>query len=276
MPLLRWLTVLALFVATSAALAALSEVAINGWGARPRPGAQVRRQFVAKDGEGTASRTRRFNYLLYLPRDYYEGRLWPLVVFLHGLGNPETEVRLHGPPHLVDGGKQFDFILLSPECADSRWEAKEVLSLIKHVSNSFSVDADRVYLTGLSAGGVATWNITCDDPGRFAAIAPLCGGGDVAKACRLKNVPVWAFHGGVDLPAVIEANTAMVAAVKKCGGRRETYGLSKERSRCLGPGLQRPATLRVVPCPVASSALMRARGKQAAILFGRLYLGSAT
>ncbi len=80
------------------------------------------------------------------------------------------------------------------------------------------VDADRIYLTGLSLGGYGIWNIAIDHPERFAAIAPICGAGESDNACRLKSVPVWAFHGGSDSVVPLKDDQDMVDAVRACGG----------------------------------------------------------
>ena len=69
-----------------------------------------------------------------------------------------------------------------------------------------NIDADRVYLTGLSMGGYGTWSLGMAEPERFAAIAPICGGGELLKILlvtparkeALQKLPVWAFHGGKD------------------------------------------------------------------------------
>jgi predicted peptidase len=68
-------------------------------------------------------------------------------------------------------------------------------------------------------GAFGTWNVAAYDPNRFAAIAPLAGGGDVNQAKRLKNVPVWAFHGAKDYVVPLEWEKAMVDAVRQQGGR---------------------------------------------------------
>ena len=79
-------------------------------------------------------------------------------------------------------------------------------------------DPDRVYLTGLSMGGFGTWSLAMAYPDRFAAIAPICGGGDPQLACALKDVPVWAFHGAKDPTVPLEQSEQMVQALEACGG----------------------------------------------------------
>ncbi len=191
--------------------------AVEAWQNRPRPGVQASHQYVPPKDGGMP-----IDYLIYLPREYEPSRKWPLVIFLHGSGARGQDlqlVRREGLARLVDLGEQFDFILVSPQCAtNSTWAPEKIVELTEHVSNSFSVDRDRVYLTGNSMGGYGTWAAASFAPGRFAAIVPLCGGGDAAQARRLVNLPIWAFHGASDDVVPLEASEAMVDAVKKCGG----------------------------------------------------------
>ena len=239
--LLVWLIVLLLLLPVSAALAVLAETALTAWQNRPRPGVQVLQRYVTEaelrgrafpsgawGGKGDSpifverklgQSPRKIEYLLHLPREYDAGRKWPLLVCLHGSGNPVTEVRLHGPTQLIDQGKHFDFIIVSPLLSEGlRQDRESLVALIEHVSNTLAVDRDRVLLTGISSGGAATWCLACYDPDRFAAIAPVCGGGDVTEATRLQNVPAWTFCGERDRRGLIRANNEMVNAVNECGG----------------------------------------------------------
>jgi predicted peptidase len=160
---------------------------------------------------------------LYLPPDYYEYSEWPLVVYLHGAGSRGQDLELVRRECLAGQilqGKPFDFLLLASQCPDhSAWSPELVVGLIEQITSSFSIDRDRVYLTGLSMGGLGTWATAIHDPARFAAIAPLCGGGNPEQAEQLKNMPVWAFHGDKDTVVPFRATQAMVEAVRKCGGQ---------------------------------------------------------
>jgi len=166
------------------------------------------------------------NYLLYLPADYGKDvkKQWPLIMFLHGAGERGKNVlavRKHGPPKLAAQGKQFDFIIISPQCPNDVWWPEKtdmLISLLDDIEAKYRVDTDRVYLTGLSMGGFGTWSLAIAYPDRFAAIAPICGGGERYGAYRLKKVPVWAFHGAKDPVVPVERSKEMVEAVKKVGG----------------------------------------------------------
>lgn len=160
-------------------------------------------------------------YLLYLPQGYNDDttKHWPLMLFLHGSGERGDDldkVKVHGPPKLVAAGKQFPFIIVSPQCPDGEWWVPQQLSdLLDSVSAQYRVDADRVYLTGLSMGGYGTWELATEYPDRFAAIAPICGVGDARDVERIKHLPVWAFHGGKDPTVPLEADQKVVDALKQ-------------------------------------------------------------
>jgi predicted peptidase len=122
---------------------------------------------------------------------------------------------------MIAQGKPFDFIIVSPQCPNDIWwpEQTDVLiSLFDDIETKYRVDTDRIYLTGLSMGGFGTWSLTERYPQRFAAIAPICGGGERYAANRLKDVPVWAFHGAKDNVVPVARSQEMVDAVKKAGG----------------------------------------------------------
>jgi predicted peptidase len=89
--------------------------------------------------------------------------------------------------------------------------------LLDRILADYRVDPDRVYLTGLSMGGFGTWDWACQHADRFAAIAPMCGGGNAGLAHRLKNLPVWVFHGEADPVVPIVKSQEMVDALKKAG-----------------------------------------------------------
>lgn len=169
--------------------------------------------------------TLKLDYLLYLPQEYGTSRKdWPLLIFLHGLGErgPDIDkVKMHGPPKRIEQGQQFPFIVVSPQCPEGSWwpyETDKVLALLDEVTKTYHVDKSRVYLTGLSMGGFGTWAVASVAPNRFAAIAPVCGGGVRFLAANLKNVPVWAFHGGADSAVPVERSQEMVYAVNEAGG----------------------------------------------------------
>jgi predicted peptidase len=164
------------------------------------------------------------DYLLFLPRDYNakKSRRWPLILFLHGAGERGTNLWLvakHGPPKIVRTKPEFPFIVVSPQCpAGQRWDNATLLGLLDVVIKKYRVDKSRIYLTGLSMGGFGTWNLGVSYPEKFAAIAPICGGGQPSRARALKKVPIWAFHGAKDETVPPRATEDMVEAVRAAGG----------------------------------------------------------
>jgi predicted peptidase len=164
----------------------------------------------------------RMGYLLYLPKDYDTQKAWPLLLFLHGAGERGDDlerVKIHGPPKLIAQGKDFPFLVVSPQCpADKWWEPIELVALLDEVSGKYKVDPERVYASGLSMGGFGTWRLAFYAPNRLAAIAPICGGGETYWARSFARLPVWAFHGAKDDGVPEERSRAMVDALKKAGG----------------------------------------------------------
>ncbi len=166
------------------------------------------------------------SYLLFLPKDYNSDpeKKFPMILFLHGAGERGDNLELvkaHGIPKIVEKNEDFPFIAVSPQCpADSWWtlELEALEALLNDIINKYKVDIDRIYLTGLSMGGFATWSLAIRNPNTFAAIAPICGGGDPNKVCTIKDVPAWVFHGAKDELVPLQQSENMVKALKECGG----------------------------------------------------------
>jgi predicted peptidase len=162
------------------------------------------------------------DYLIYLPPDYGQKNNWPLLLFLHGAGERGSDldlVKKHGPPKLIDRGNAFPFIVVSPQCPKGRaWQPMELTALLDDVIAKYKVDQDRICVTGLSMGGFGTWALAAYSPNRFAAIVPICGGGEPFWAKRLAHLPVWVFHGAKDPGVPLRRSQEMVDALKKAGG----------------------------------------------------------
>lgn len=162
------------------------------------------------------------DYLLYLPTDYAQKDSWPLLLFLHGAGERGEnldQVTFHGPPKLIAAGKDFPFIVVSPQCPkDRRWEPFELSALLDEIVEKHKVDRERIYVTGLSMGGFGTWSLAAFSPDRFAALVPICGGGDPMFARRISHVAVWVFHGAKDPTVPLERSEKMVEALKRAKG----------------------------------------------------------
>lgn len=126
-------------------------------------------------------------------------------------------VKVHGPPKLIAAGEHFPFIVASPQCrTNGWWNAAELSVLVDHLESHFNVDKNRIYVTGLSMGGFGTWALAMHEPDRFAAIAPICGGGNAiaAKYTKPLKAPVWAFHGAKDTVVPQSESEEMVEVLK--------------------------------------------------------------
>ena len=172
-------------------------------------------------------------YLLYLPKelDAKADKKWPVILFLHGRGEsrgPLSIVAKWGPPRMAERGDNLPYIVISPQCpASSRWTADEqqagVLNLLDHISEKYPVDTSRIYLTGLSMGGYGSWKLAADHGQRFAAVAPVCGKGNPADGEKLKDLPIWVFHGTEDRAVDYQHSVDMVEAIEKAGGKKVRF-----------------------------------------------------
>jgi len=162
-----------------------------------------------------------YNYLCFLPKGYGERpTFWPLIVFLHGASSDENleKLKRFGPIEYALGHDDFPFIVVAP--ASSRgWSVNLLDTLLERVQARFRVDRNRVYLTGLSMGGHATWKMAAAYPNRFAGIAPVAGAGNPLLApTRLRNLPAWIFHGEKDEVVPVECGRMMIQALQRAGG----------------------------------------------------------
>lgn len=163
-------------------------------------------------------------YLAYVP-DGYDSTLkaYPLVIFLHGSGergNDIEKVKVHGIPRLIKEGKKFPFIVIAPQCPDGvRWNTGALKALYDEVILKYRVDVDRVYLTGMSMGAFGAWDFAIQYPELFAALVPICGGGNPKEVCAVSNIPTWVYHGEKDDVVPLFKSADMVEALEACNGK---------------------------------------------------------
>lgn len=199
----------------------------------------------------TLSRSVAYDYLLFLPSAYgaQAERRWPTILFLHSTGEAGANLALllkKGPPGLIESTTAessasqtaseaakaitSEFIVISPQCPVGQgWDADALLALVDDVSAKHRVDTSRVYLTGFSMGGFGTWSLGMKYPNRFAAISPICGGGDLVevgaglphKRAALQSLPIWVFHGAKDTQVPVSESERMIAAVKRVSGNND-------------------------------------------------------
>lgn len=168
------------------------------------------------------TRTESYDYLLFLPKQYETRGKWPLILFLHGSGERGSnlnDVKRHGVAKIVENKPEFPFIVVSPQCPrGQRWSVPLLITLLDEAIAAYNVNLERIYLTGLSMGGYGTWRLAAAQPDRFAAIAPVCGRANPEEAYKLKNLPIWVFHGAMDSVVPFSESEKMVTALKAGGG----------------------------------------------------------
>ncbi len=202
--------------------------------------------------DGRSTRIRRadgqsetFAYRLLKPQAVASGTSgthWPLVVYLHGIGErgDDNRAQLRFLPEWMAESRRltrFPCFLLAPQCKSDRlWvetprafdraaprqppraQMQAVIAMLDEVLAKFPVDGARLYLTGLSMGGYGSWDLGTRLADRWAAVAPICGGGDELYADRLSGVAVWAWHGDADDVVPVRKSRSMIEAMRRAGG----------------------------------------------------------
>ena len=161
------------------------------------------------------------NYWFYQPEENSENEL-PVLFYFHGAGergNELEKVLKHGPPKLIEEGKKFPFMVISPQCpANTYWRQINLIAFIDEMMSQYQFDRERIYLSGNSMGGYGAWFLALTFPYMFAAIAPICGGGDSTQVHKIKHLPVWAFHGEDDDVVPYSETLKMVSQLREVGG----------------------------------------------------------
>lgn len=169
---------------------------------------------------------RRVGYYLYFPPGYGgdSAASLPLLVFLHGIGergNGTTElprVLKFGPPKLIERGRDFPFVVLTPQLPGNaeHWPVGLIDEAILEARRVARVDTTRIYLTGLSDGGDASWNYAMARPDIPAAIVPIASEASPKGICAMRQVPIWAFHGELDRDVKAAVEARLVDALNAC------------------------------------------------------------
>ncbi len=187
-------------------------------------------------------------YRIMYPKNFSEDKNYPVVLFLHGAGERGNDNK----SQLIHGGKlfatdylqeRFPAIVIFPQCPkDSYWSKVNVdrssypitlnftyeegptkpldmvIDLLEATMEHPYINADQVYLMGLSMGGMGTFELLSRKPNTFAAAVPICGGGDPESAIDYaKSTPLWVFHGAQDNVVDPLQSVAMVTALLKAG-----------------------------------------------------------
>ncbi|MEZ4905604.1 MAG: prolyl oligopeptidase family serine peptidase [Spirosomataceae bacterium] len=215
-------------------LACFTTTAIAQEGFQPR-------SFETKDGHILP-------YQILYPKNYDRSQKYPIVLVLHGAGergNDNQKQLTHGSKLFLkeENQTQFPAIVIFPQCAaDSYWMSGEIdrakqpielsfdypkkpnwplkaaIELVKKLVKEEAVDKKRIYITGLSMGGMGTFEALSRYPKLFAAAAPICGGGNLEMTKKYaKRVPLWIFHGAVDAVVKVEYSRNIYAALQAHG-----------------------------------------------------------
>jgi predicted esterase len=179
-----------------------------------------------KNGVNRHPRKVEYAYLVHTPKHYedFPEKQWPLIIYLHGgsdRGTNLTKVYSSGVPDQIYRGRELPFIVAAPQCpALLRWSTDDWFeNFYKEVTEKYRVDRNRVYLTGFSLGGEGTWYLAVKYPDLFAAIAPMSGftSRTAFIGRNLKNLshlPIWAFHGELDLVVPVEETRSVTEQLK--------------------------------------------------------------
>jgi len=219
---------------------------------KPDPPVGGHEKMVSTDSflrlEFTASNGEELPYCLYVPENYSEDYAYPLLLMFHGAGTRGDD----NGSQLTEGVKglfmpkntpAYDCIAVFPLCdSESRWVETDwslgsysldevemsrnmtaVVELLDYLTETYSINENRQYVTGFSMGGYGTWDIITRYPDRFAAAAPLCGGGDPTKAELIADIPLWIVHNPDDDAVPVEGSLEMIDAIKEFGGENLIY-----------------------------------------------------
>lgn len=184
-----------------------------------------------------------FGYRLLEPAEIKSGDRYPLVLFLHGRdqrGLDNAAQLKFLPTWMAEPARRRELpcFLIAPQCRPDRFwvetrrafdraapretpgpQMQAVINMLEAVIDEFPVDSRRLYLTGLSMGGYGCWDLATRLAERWAAVVPICGGGDELYADRLVGVPVWAWHGDADDVVPVAKTRRMIEAIRAAGGR---------------------------------------------------------
>ena len=184
-------------------------------------------QLINKDTGSLTNNYSGINYYLYVPVDATEGM--PLVVFLHGIGeqNNMTALKNLKPVTTITDGTMSGlekFIFLAPNAnSQGNWHVSStwgnLINLITYITNEYSIDTNRIYITGFSAGGCGVWGLVNKYPNKFrAAVAVSCTPGSITPS-NFKNTPIYAISGGAESYVTGMRNT--VNSINKAGGNAQ-------------------------------------------------------
>ncbi|WKV12898.1 hypothetical protein [Marivirga harenae] len=185
-------------------------------------------EFETRERQGTHSfqseeEEREVLYLAYQLEEglKYPEKLQPAIIFMGGNGETANQgainlIRNGSLPQFLDKGNDVPMYVFSPQHIKNNWNIHMINEMVDEAIENYPIDPKRIYMTGISGGGFASWNYGVEYPERIAAMVPISGGGNSNKACELKDVPIWAFHNDTDGIVGSNGSKSMVNAVNAC------------------------------------------------------------
>ncbi|WP_394776566.1 prolyl oligopeptidase family serine peptidase [Flavobacterium sp.] len=174
----------------------------------------IKTEFVVKHELG---------YALHKPANTKDKK--PLIVFISGDGEKGTDiekVKINGPLKYLKT-HQLDAYVLAPQCKENEnWDIESINELILKIQKENNIDSNRIYVTGLSSGGWAAWNLALTYPDKFAAIVPISGFVDLIaleSSCKIANIPTRIFHGLLDDVVKVDYAITIYKELKKCNAK---------------------------------------------------------
>jgi poly(3-hydroxybutyrate) depolymerase/PKD repeat protein len=167
-------------------------------------------------------------YRLWVPPNYNAATKYPVVLFLHGVGEGGTDNtkqlnnNLNQAGVFVNAANQaaYPTFMIAPQSNSGWWAGNGTQTMIvQHIEAKYNIDANRRYITGLSAGGMGTWATIITYPTFYAAAVPICGNADNSQAAKLINMPIWDFHGADDPTVNVGGSDSIIAAIRAAGGK---------------------------------------------------------
>lgn len=176
--------------------------------------------------------TVQLRYRVYVPPDLQPEERLPVFVFLHGSGERgmDNAQQLRSLPSVLTDTRHrslFRCIVLVPQCPQgmnwqqlrsSRGLGDPVMQMIEDAVTNYHADDRRIYLAGFSMGSFGAWQLTAQNPQRFAAVVPISGGGSPDLAPALTETQLWTVHGANDKTCSVEATRTIVQCIRDRGG----------------------------------------------------------
>jgi predicted peptidase len=183
--------------------------------------------FILSQSHGAAGE---HNYSVFIPRDYNPAQKYPTIVFLHGVGEAGSDgigcTTVGLGPHIAELNGSFPFIVVFPQTGwdwCSSTSEQIMLDALTDAEKHYSIDQDRVSLTGMSSGGKGTWVLGARHPEIFSALVPMGGFSATDVVPQLKNYPIWALHNSGDFVVPVSGTRDMIAQIRAEGNTNVHY-----------------------------------------------------